>query len=212
MAVKTLSQLRDLVESDLADSSNLSWSTAEVDRAIRQALYRYSQVRPLQVIGTLTAGNTREYSLTTLTGLIDVTAVWWPYDSSDPEYPPKWVDFELWDDNTILFLKSADRPNTGDDPLRVFYTTRHTIKDLDSATAGTYFEEDEEALVLGASAYAAVQRARYVTDTINATSEVPASFKAWARDRMKEFEQELERIGRRVIRHYDSRVRMLGDV
>lgn len=211
MAVKSLTQLRDLVEADLTDSSNSTWSTAEIDRAIRRALFRYSEVRPMEAVTTLTAAHSREYTHA-ISGLLGVRRVWWPYDSSDPDALPTWVDFELWDDNTILYLKVDECPQVGDDPLRVFYTKQHTLNGLDSATVSTYYEEDEEVLVLGATAFAAMQRVRYTIDAVNATAEVPANFKAWANARMKEFEDELKRIGRKVVRNWDNRVAMLVDV
>lgn len=209
MAAKKLADLRDLVESDLVDASNLTWSTTELDRAIRQALVRYSFVRPLQAVTTIDAVDGREYDLTDLTGLIDVEAVWWPYDAVDTAALPVWCQFELWQNNTVLFLKSADCPSVGDKPLRVFYTCAHTIKDLDGASSSTYFEADEEILVLGAVAYAAVQQGRYTLDAVNVSARVPDHFMAWAKARMEEFERELARLARRAQRHRDSRVPML---
>lgn len=206
MAAKTLAALRDVVEADLTDASNATWSTDEIDRAIRRALFRYSEVRPQQVIGTLDAAASREYSLSTLTGLVDVQRVWFPYDSTDPVHPPAFVEFELWDDNTVLYLDVDDCPAVGDDPLRVFYTKAHTLNGLDSESSSTYFVEDEEVLVLGATAFAAVQRTRYVVDTVNPSVETPDNWKLWGNARMREFESELERVGRKVSRHFDSRV------
>ena len=206
MAAKALTALRDLVEVDLTDAGNATWSTAEIDRAIRRALFRYSEVRPQQVIATLTAAASREYSLATLTGLVDVQRVWFPYLSTDPVHPPNWVEFELWDDKTVLYLDVADCPAVGDDPLRVFYTKLHTLNGLDTETASTYYVEDEEVLVLGSTAFAAVQRARYVVDTVNPSVETPDNWVAWGKARMREFESELERVGRKVSRHFDSRV------
>ena len=62
MAAKTLEALRELVEADLADASNETWNTTEIDRAIRRALFRYSETRPQQASGDAgsrpTAGNT----------------------------------------------------------------------------------------------------------------------------------------------------------
>ena len=212
MAAKTLAQLRDLVEGDLTDAGNATWSTDEIDRGIRRALFRYSEVRPQQVIGTLTAAASREYSLATLTGLVDVQRVWYPYLSTDPVYPPAFVEFELWDDKTVLFIHTEDCPAVGDDPLRVFYTKAHTLNGLDSETTSTYYVEDEEVLVLGATAFAAIQRTRYVVDTVNPSVETPGNWKAWGTARMREFEQELKRVGLKVSRHFDSRVAMDLDV
>jgi hypothetical protein len=206
MAAKSLTALRDVVEADLVDAANSVWSTAEIDRAIRKALFRYSEIRPQQAIGTLAAAASREYSLTTLTGLLDVQRVWFPYDSSDPSYPPRWVEFELWDDKTILFLKVDECPAVGDDPLRVFYTKWHTLTGLDTAAVSTYFEEDEEVLVVGACAFAAIERTRYVVDTVNPTVETPAMWDKWGKARLREFEDGLQAIARRMIRYMDSRV------
>lgn len=202
---RTLAVLRDLVETDLRDSGNWQWSTVEIDRGIRQALYRYSEVRPQEVIGTLTAAASREYSLATLTDLVDVQRVWFPYDSTDPSYPPTWVDFELWDDNTNLYLLVEDEPAVGDDPLRVFYTKLHTVNGLDSATASTYFAGDEEVLIAGASAFAALARSRAVAEG-GLESALVGQVVRWGDGRMKDFERELERVARKVTRHFDSRV------
>ena len=206
MAAKTLAELRDEVEADLTDASNATWSTDEVDRAIRRALFRYSEVRPQQVIGSLDAAASREYSLSTLTGLVDVQRVWFPYDSTDPAYPPNWIEFELWDDKSVLYLDVEDCPAVGDDPLRVFYTKLHTLDGLDSEESSSYYVEDEEVLILGATAFAAVQRERYVVDTVNPSVETPDNWRAWGKARMREFEQELKRVGWKVSRHFDSRV------
>jgi hypothetical protein len=203
---KALADFRELVEADLTDASNSTWSTTELDRAIRKALYRYSEVRPQQAIGTLTAAASREYALSTLTGLIGVERVWWPYDSTDPEYPPQWQDFELWDDRTTLFLKSENCPAVGDDPLRVFYTKVQAIQNLDSAAASTYPDEDEEVLVLGATAFAAIQRSRYVVDAVNPSAYTPDLWVRWGQDRLKMFERELERIAQRLLANSDARV------
>ena len=152
MAINALTDFRNLVEGDLTDAGNATWTTTEIDRAIRRALFRYSEVRPQEVIASLAAAAGREYSLTTLTGLIDVQRVWFPYLSTAPSYPPNWVEFELWDDRTVLYLKVGDCPVVADDPLRVFYTIAHTIAGLDAAATGSYFEEDEETIVLGSTA------------------------------------------------------------
>ena len=62
--------------------------------------------------------------------------MWWPYDSESPELPPVWVDFELWNNRTVLYLKSDQQPNMPcDPPLRVFYTKAHTLNGMDGATA-----------------------------------------------------------------------------
>ncbi len=198
---RTLGYLRDLLELDLSDVENVVWSSWELDRALRKALQEYSAVRPQEYISTLAAADSREYALTTLNGpLVDVQRVWWPYDAAAPEYPPQWVEFELWDDKTILFVKSDPAPRLGDKPLRIFYTKVHTIEDLDGATASTYGAEDEEILLAGAAGYAAAQRAR------QAGAESAAKWTRWGDERLRAFKAGLAAIARRIERYHDARV------
>lgn len=67
-------------------------------------------------------------------------------------------------------------------------------------------------MAVSAVAYAALQRSRYVIDAVNPSADVPADFRSWAQAREREFEDELKRIGRRVGRHWDSRVAVVVDV
>lgn len=206
MARKVLADFRNLVEVDLTDAGNVTWSTDEIDRAIRRALFRYSDVRSQQAVATIAAAASREYSTSTLTGMLDVQKVWFPYKAADPVYPPNWVDFELWDDRSILYLKVDECPVVADDPLRVYYTLAHTIEGLDAAAAGTYHEADEELIVLGSTAFAAVQRTRYVVDTVNPSVATPDNWKLWGNARLREFEDGLKELRRRQVAAMDSRV------
>lgn len=77
--MSTLAQLRDLVELDLDDAGNATWSTDDIDRGIEKALRDYSQVNAQQAVGTVTlAADGREVSISTLTGLTRVVKVWFP--------------------------------------------------------------------------------------------------------------------------------------
>lgn len=190
---KTLTELRALVASDLADAGNALWSTDELDRAIRKALYAYSWVRPREAEATIEAADGREYDLTGLAGLMDVQRVWWPYEAGEE---PRWQPFEVWGNGRVLFLRSAEQPKTGDGPLRVFYGAVQTMGGLDGAAESTYPDEDEETLVLGATAYAAVQRARYVVENVNPSADTPDDWAEWGRARLREFERALWEIAR----------------
>ena len=199
-----LAALRDLVEADLDDSANATWSTAEIDRAIQRALADYSHVRPQQVTGTIElAADGREISLATLTGLSRVVRVWYPYTAADPEDPPQWRRFEHW--STTLYILDGDEPDTGE-VVRVYYNKPQTIKDLASATATTVPTEDEEVIVLGAGAYAAISKARSAVGAAGVSTETPEHWLNWGTHRMTDFRLELRAIQARETRKLDKRV------
>ena len=201
-----LAALRDLVELDLDDSSNAVFSTGDVDRAIKRALRDYSVVSPQRAVGSITlAADGREISLSTLTGLTAVVRVWHPYTSSDPEDPPEWRRFEVW--GTTLYILDGDEPASGE-VVRVYYLKQHTIKDLESATSTTVPGEDEEVVVLGAGAYAAMQQARSAVGAAGVSTETPEHWLRWAADRMNAFWTALDAVRRRELLRIDKRVPM----
>jgi hypothetical protein len=154
----TLASLRDRVEATLQDSGNATWSTADIDEAIRKALDRHNRTLPRQVIGTITlAAAGREISLASLTGLIEVKKVWWDYDSTDPGHPPTFRDFEVWPGN-ILYINDPTEP-AATEVVRVWYTVPYTIESLDDATATTLETFWHGVLIINAAAYAAQSRA-----------------------------------------------------
>jgi len=183
----TLTTLRDRVEAALHDSGNATWSTDDLDEAIRTALHEYSANLPYETIGTVTLSAAgREVDISSLSGYLTVERVWWDYDSTDPAYPPHWRDFELWPGD-VLFIKDSDEPDSGD-VVRVWYTKRHTLKDLDSATATTFSERDESLIVVGACAYAALQRAVEVSEDLTVDGWVHQRLRTWGEERMEEFQ------------------------
>jgi hypothetical protein len=199
-----LATLRDLVEADLDDSANDVWSTSEIDRAIKRALTDYSHVRPQEATGTITlAADGREISLSTLTGLTRVVRVCYPYTASDPEDPPEWRRFEQW--STTLYVLDGDEPDSGE-VVRVYYNKPQTIEDLDSATATTIPDDEEEVVVLGAAAYAAIQKARGAVGAAGVSTETPEHWLAWGTDRMTHFRDKLREIQARETRKLDKRV------
>lgn len=197
----TLTTLRDRVEAFLYDSTNVSWTTGTIDEAVKLALEEYSRAKPLQTIGTVTpTAATREVSLSSLTGLIEVVRVWFPYTASSPEYPPEYCDWSvLWSAGApTLFLDVAAAPN-GTDVARVTYTKLHTLDGLASATATTYSAADDGLLVMGAAGYCALSRAADVTETQPVVQFGARNYKELADRLLKEF--------RRLIHTSDRNVR-----
>lgn len=164
----TLTTFRARLRVLLDDGDGARWSDDELAEAIRHALEEYSRaallpgaaVRPLRAIGTVTpAADSREVSLSTLTGCIGVERVWFPYDAAEPAERPVWVAFQVWDNAgaLTLFLSILDVPD-GSEVARVFYNKVHTLNGLDGAGATTFEAIDEALLVEGAAYYATVLR------------------------------------------------------
>jgi hypothetical protein len=208
--LSTLATLRDRVEADLRDTSNSEWTTGEIDAHIRTALRRFSLVSPQQLDTTMDAvDDQREYDFSSTSNVIEVFDVWYPYDSSDPDHPPNRPHWYLVKDDHI-YLDSDDAPDDTYD-LRIFYTAEHTIEDLDSATATTLSLQGENAVVLGATAYAAQQLAQDVINSVTVSQWTPRQIHEWAMSRMKAFNSVLDDIRRRAIISQDARVSWSAD-
>jgi hypothetical protein len=190
----TLATLRDRVEQILMDSGNAIWATGDIDEAIRQALAEYSKIRPLQAVTTLNVtAAAHELSITTITGLIGVSRVWCPYTSAAPEDPPAWVAFEHWADADILYFPDGVEAST---VARIFYDKVQALKDLDSASATTFPDEDESLIATGAAGYAALSRALDLSEQVTLDRDVPTKAKTWAGQKLQDFRQGLATIAR----------------
>jgi hypothetical protein len=202
----TLATLRDRVEQILMDSGNAIWATDDIDEAIRQALSEYSKIRPLQAVTTLAiSATTHELSISTVTGLIGVLRVWCPYTEAAPPSgnSPNWVAFEHWADLDILYF--PDEVEAGD-VARIFYDKVQALKDLDSAAATTFPDDDESLLATGAAGYAAMSRALDLSEQVTLDRDVPAKAKTWAGQKLQEFRQGLVRVARAEAQRGHSHV------
>jgi hypothetical protein len=192
-----LATLRGRVEQKLWDTANDVWSTEALDEAIWEALDEYSQALPLATADelTLTAAG-RSIDVSTLDGLLNVTRVYWPYDSSQETWPPNRVNgFRLdWiGGDPLLVLTSFEgaQPQVGDE-VKVWYTCRHTIEDLDLATGTTVPAVHESLLVLGAAGHAAQGRSLDLLRISEVDPDLVTKYEKWAEGRLSEFRASLE--------------------
>ncbi len=167
-----------------------AFNQSDVDEAIRWALGRINEVAPNLKNTTITLPSAgREVSISAITDYLDIVKVWFPYNATDPTYPPNWCDFELWPGD-VLFLQTSAEPQPGE-VARVFYTTLHTINGLDSQTT-TLSPAHEELIIVGASGFATQERGLeeegYYTNT---------RLRFWSEARLAEFEAALHRLARR---------------
>jgi hypothetical protein len=190
----------------LDDAGNATWSTAEIDRAIKRALVDYSYVRPQELVDTIElAADGREIDVSGLEGLTAVVRVWYPYTAANPEDPPAWRRFELW--ASTLYILDGPEPDT-DEVVRVYYHAPQTIEDLDAADATTVPPDEEEVIVVGAAAYAALPKARSAVMEAGISTDTPKHWLDWGNARMGEFRITLREIQKRAARRLDKRVPM----
>ena len=194
--MSNLAAIRDRLEATLQDASNTLWSTDDLDEAIRRALEEYSLVDPLETITTVTLSTSgREVDISAITGRIQVTRAWWPYTSTDPEYPPNWCTFEEWDD--ILFIDTPTEPDAAD-VVRIWYSSLQTIEDLDSATATTLKGAAEAMIVTGAAGFAAQQRAIELAEELNVDHDVAERLSLYAAAMLEKFVRNLQQRARQL--------------
>ena len=83
--------------------------------------------------------------------------MWYLYPSCAPESPPNRV---RWDRRgNISYISWGETPEAGA-KLCVYYHQAQTLEGLDGASSTTVPLQDEEVIVLGAAAFAALQKAR----------------------------------------------------
>ena len=185
----TLTDVRDRVRKDLRDTDAAAyrWPDTQLDRHIDHALSELSAAMPDERSATMaTTPGSRELSLASLTGLIEVEAVEYPVGS----FPPGYEDFSTWAATLVLQADSA--PVGGN--AKLYYTARHTLDG--SGTTLSAFQID--VLVTGAAAYAALEQAPHLADRLNTGGDATGDrFSAYGRARLTAFQQLLHHYGRR---------------
>jgi hypothetical protein len=193
-----LTQMRANVAADLDDAGGDIWSSGELERAIRRALREYSDVCPYRadVVIELEEDG-REVDLSDVGELAGVERVWYPYDATSPDWPPRWREFACGAGGVLTLLVSP-APTAGES-LMVYYWTPHRLSGLDSATETTLPAADEEIVALGAAGYAALEKSRAAVGQVNVSGYTPLHWAAWAERRLVVFEERLKAVcGRRA--------------
>ena len=204
--MSNLAALIDLVELDLRDTGNAKWSTAQITGQLRRALRDWNRTSPRILVASLSStADTYEYSLSTLTNPMEIIAVWHPYDSTDEQDPPNHIKYRVISD-AVLYIEPKSAPTgAATDKIRVFYSSPHTIEDLDSAAATTLDAQGEGIVVLGATAYCALSYAQSLIGTVTVSGWTPRHWQEWANARLDRYRDQLEEIRRRLIIQIDGR-------
>ncbi|OAI39879.1 hypothetical protein AYO38_06810 [bacterium SCGC AG-212-C10] len=165
-----LSDIRTRVRKDLhdTDAGNYRWTDSQLDRHIERALSDLSLAAPQEKTATIaTMGGSRDISLSSLAGLLEVEAVEYPVG----EFPPSLVEYSRW--ASTLTLNVETLPSGGN--AKLFYTARHTL----DGSGSTVQPELEDALAIGAAAFAALELSSYTTDRVTTGADVARQYAAW---------------------------------
>ncbi|MGE0601507.1 MAG: hypothetical protein AB7J35_18840 [Dehalococcoidia bacterium] len=182
----TLTDVRDRLRKDLSDVAEERWPDDQLDRHIEHALSELSLSIPQELTATVaTTLGSRDVSIATLDGLLDVEAVEFPVG----EFPPSYAGYSVW--GTTLALHVEHEPDGTD--AKVFYTAEHSLDEEGSTLAGPMVD----VLVTGASAFAAQELASGRTDALTTDPAAAERYAAWSRARLTAFRQLLHTYGRK---------------
>jgi hypothetical protein len=131
---------------------------AYIDEAIRWAVGRFNEIAPQETVTTLTlSSDGRDDPVSTITEMLRITRVWWPYTASSPatpsrQFPPQWVSYEIWGSvlsesegtgpSATLYIK-ASTEHQSSDSVRVWYQRLCTLNGLDGASDTTIPDDAE---------------------------------------------------------------------
>lgn len=182
----TLSDVRDRLRKDLSDVATERWPDDQLDRHIEHALAELSLSIPQELTATIaTTPGSRDLSVASLDGLVELEAVEYPAG----EFPPNYQGFSLWGETIAIQLESA--PDGSD--ARLYYTATHTL----DASGTTLPDSLVDILVTGASAFAAQELSSGRTDALTTDPAAAERYAAWSRARLTAFRQLLHAYGRK---------------
>ena len=124
--------MRDLVERDLHDETNISWSTNELDRAITRALEEFSYSIPVEDTYDKAALASRDIDISSLSDRVMIQAVEYPTGN----YPKTYVRFSMWGDTLTLHV--ATEP-AGTDTARTYYGKVNSLITADAWVLTTVY-------------------------------------------------------------------------
>jgi len=181
----TLLTLRARLRKELhdEDAANYRWVDGVLDRHLARAARELGLVLARERKSTLsTAAGSRDLSIASLSELVRIEAVEWPAG----EWPPAYVPFSVYETTLTLLVESAP---TAVENVSVYWGQLHT---LDSSTS-TLAAVAEDAVVLGAGGYAALEWASFATNRANvAGGEAFEEYRRWGEERLRLFREQAE--------------------
>jgi len=188
-----LLSLRKRLRFDLKDTSSpYRWENDELDRAIARAVSELSHILPLEQETEFdTAAESRNLDISSLTDLVRVIRVEYPIDRD----PRSYVYYEVY--QSTLFIGGSQVP-TGD-KVRVRWGKMHSL----SVTESTIPKLLDDVVLMGAQAFAVMERAQYATETDSGGGwDADRDYERWGRYMLDQFYKAIKRQAtKRQIKH-----------
>jgi hypothetical protein len=138
-----------------------TWTPALLDEALRNSLRVYTDQGPVSETSFVVAHSGCQQDLSSIAQLYSVVGLAWPW-SANSDFERLAVRWRTIDQHTVYLLNGA-QPLAGD-LLRIRYRQRHTIQDLDGATATTIPPDHERTVLLAAAIWLVHLRLRQLAE------------------------------------------------
>ena len=168
------------------DASDRRWLDAVLDRHLARASRELSLVLPQEQKTSLTTTpGSRDVSIASLSDLVRVDAVEYP----TAQWPPEYVRFSVYKTTLTLLVEAAPSAATA---LDVYWGALHTL----NTSVSSLPPSAEDAVVLGAGGYAALEWASFATNRANVAGTAAFdSYQAWGEERLARFREALHGFG-----------------
>lgn len=182
--MSAIAAFRTAVLALLDDPTIARYTAAQVDAALRQALYFYSMARPLIYTYNVDGCDDYEIEMPADFSAFNISEVF--LDNSDD--PPTPVVFYAFKRDEHWFIHTSSRLIASTEAIMVTYSLTHTIDGLDGAAGTTIPIEDEPILQVGAAGYAAFIRSNSHAESINMQPSVSGQLLKWSLELLKRFQ------------------------
>ena len=191
---KTRQNYHDAVRVLLKDPNQDRYSEDLLDEALRDALRIFSTAFPVGMLVTFAVPATaNELSLSALKPVHQFIMLWYPFDEDDPDLAPlEDVHFYRPGGNPAVFWSEGEFEM--DQPVRVYYSSSHTIAGLDDAETTTIPREAEETIRLGMAGFAAQMRAMHLIEQHGALSTNQKALYDLSREWLAGFEKRCQKL------------------
>jgi hypothetical protein len=186
---------RSKVKQILGDVGATRYTDAVIDEGLRWALAAYGKALPQVKSGEVTVSTAgREQSLSTLSGLVTILEVNYPYTSGD-EAPESFYAWHLYAYGGTFYVEiGGDQVPAMGEIIRVVYTTGQEIDNLDGATATTVITTHDYMLANGAAGKAAIMRASQLIEAYGSRKEEPERLEKWGGSQLALYGLELAQL------------------
>jgi hypothetical protein len=188
--MSTLATYRQNISQELADTTNASFTIADVDRALARAVDEYSRYNPIRKTTTQPTTNaSHELTIDPLNyqRLMTIERAEYPTGQT----PPAYCDIEPIDETTI-YLHTETTPNGSN--CRVYWLQTHLV----DASASTIPPHHETIVVQGAVAHCLLIHATRLANAINADPRAHDHYRTLANEHMSRYLADLKRLNRRL--------------